>query len=697
MQIYQEEIDPCTDESKFPLLSKYFDTDYTPGNYIWSKTNEFKEAVTYFLEYGTYCPYVYGSPAYEQFWDEEEYKITNGMVNSDGHYICGDMYYYLNYSLIYNKQQRKSIAPDFWDSDAYYFIEVEKAKIRGLHFGGTKARQRGYSLKNGALLTKKFYFEPYSISYIAAFVGDKADKTWEMIETNARHLDKNTPWHKNKNPYTKDFWKAQFQEKDDYGKVNWEGYMSELHKVTLKDNPSKGVGGAVSLFFYEEPGLAPTLLKTVEYVRPACMDGDYVTGQIIATGSVGEMKDCADLEKICYQPKEYGFAEFKNIFDEGKQNTTCGFFHPASWSYKGYIDEEGNSDVLGATKRIKEKREAARKKSPKDFVLAVTQEPLSLDEAFQVREVNKFPVQLIKKQLQKLEDASYNGICVELDYDGQGEISWRVAENKKPVHDFPVRNDSDKEGVIQIFEFPVTNAPWGLYVAGIDPYKFDQAKYSDSLGAVYIHKQVHNITEESFQDEMVACYTGRPESIEQWYENVVKLLMFYNATVLVENDVNDLIQYMLRRNLSMYLAKAPGWIKEIAPNTSVTSEYGIRATQKNIDFFDNSLIKYCTEEIGKDFDEEGNVTDVHYGVERIKDIMLLKEMLYYRRGGNFDRIRAYGITLAYSNGMARTVVVGTNRLEDEYESMYNKKRQKGARMFGSHKGHFQKTKFGLFR
>jgi hypothetical protein len=72
-------------------------------------------------------------------------------------------------------------------------------------------------------------------------------------------------------------------------------------------------------------------------------------------------------------------------------------------------------------------------------------------------------------------------------------------------------------------------------------------------------------------------------------------------------------------------------------------------------------------------------------------------MLYYRRGGNFDRIRAYGITLAYSNGMARTVVVGTNRLEDEYESMYNKKRQKGSRMFGSHKGHFQKTKFGLFR
>ena len=36
----------------------------------------------------------------------------------------------------------------------------------------------------------------------------------------------------------------------------------------------------------------------------------------------------------------------------------------------------------------------------------------------------------------------------------------------------------DNSGVVQIFEFPMSDAPYGLYTAGTDPYKQSQAHYS---------------------------------------------------------------------------------------------------------------------------------------------------------------------------------------------------------------------------
>ena len=72
-------------------------------------------------------------------------------------------------------------------------------------------------------------------------------------------------------------------------------------------------------------------------------------------------------------------------------------------------------------------------------------------------------------------------------------------------------------------------------------------------------------------------------------------------------------------------------------------------------------------------------------------------MLNYRRGGNFDRIRAYGITLAYSNGMARTVTPGENANADLYEGIYKKAKLSRHGHFGKHKGHFRTLKFTHFR
>jgi hypothetical protein len=77
--------------------------------------------------------------------------------------------------------------------------------------------------------------------------------------------------------------------------------------------------------------------------------------------------------------------------------------------------------------------------------------------------------------------------------------------------------------------------------------------------------------------------------------------------------------------------------------------------------------------------------------------MLLKEMLNYRRGGNFDRIRAYGITLAYSNGMSRIVTSSESPVSEFYKNITTKSKISGSRHFGSTRSHFSNSKFSHFR
>ena len=61
--------------------------------------------------------------------------------------------------------------------------------------------------------------------------------------------------------------------------------------MSFQQSPVKGVGGPTTIFFYEESGDAPTLDQTMEFILPSMKSGDLITGQFIAAGSVGKLKD----------------------------------------------------------------------------------------------------------------------------------------------------------------------------------------------------------------------------------------------------------------------------------------------------------------------------------------------------------------------------------------------------------------------
>jgi hypothetical protein len=59
-------------------------------------------------------------------------------------------------------------------------------------------------------------------------------------------------------------------------------------------------------------------------------------------------------------------------------------------------------------------------------------------------------------------------------------------------------------------------------------------------------------------------------------------------------------------------------------------------------------IQFLEEEIDVETKPDGTITKVTYGVERIPDIMLLKEMQAYRDGLNVDRLVAFCALVAFA-------------------------------------------------
>nr|DAG97189.1 MAG TPA: Terminase large subunit [Crassvirales sp.] len=63
-------------------------------------------------------------------------------------------------------------------------------------------------------------------------------------------------------------------------------------------------------------------------------------------------------------------------------------------------------------------------------------------------------------------------------------------------------------------------------------------------------------------DIIVAEYTGRPSTTNEYYENLRKLALFYNATIMYENNKKGLYAYMSMMNSVYLLADTPDYLKE---------------------------------------------------------------------------------------------------------------------------------------
>jgi hypothetical protein len=429
----------------------------------------------------------------------------------------------------------------------------------------------------------------------------------------------------------------------------------------------------------------------------------------ILTGTGGDMKKFMDAKSLMFDVENFNFLTYNNAKDDKRIH---GLFIPASYRMEAknkstlgaFLNEPLDSDthniemLVGDPEKARQITEdnLERLKKAGDRVAYLKEKmyyPLEVDDIFLNEDTNIFDIENAKRQKNRLLQQERTGTPVILMHDGE-KITHEFTD-KLPITNFPLKNSDQKDAPVVIYEFPIEEPPYGLYVAGVDPYRQGQSAYSSSLGAVYIYKRMHDLTGEKYQDMFVASYCARPDNKDHWNEQARLLIKYYNARALCENDDISFIEYMKSKGDDRYLERQPDWLKEIVPATTVRRDYGIhRSSQKIIDYLHTCLKKYMEEEVYVEKDEKGSVIRSVLGVTKIFDPVLLEEIIQYNDSGNFDRIIAAELAIAQAMKMdpiiGKVGGSGDGRLKALYAPAKNK------RLFTESQGIFNNKKRKLF-
>ena len=629
-------------------------------------SDKFRQAAIFFQEHGRYTNAPRGTTDYIQYWEQETNRCLNGYVADDGDSITGYHYFYLNYSPIMKleekeyvdrygnirrKRERVLSFPDFWDYDYYYFNAIEQAEQEGKHMATLKCRQRGYSFKGASMLVRNYELIPGSKNFAVAseqkfLVGDGLlTKAWQIMD----FVDKHTEWSKQRLTSTRMERVSGFKITDEFGKQTEQGYLSSITGITLKNDPERLRGTRGKLVLFEEGGKFPNLETAWRIEQPAVETDDGVAfGLLCLFGTGGTEGGSFDgLKNIFYNPKAFNVLSFPNIWDDGQEQTECGFFVPA-WSNLQSFDDKGNQifmDKFGNSLKDKAIEELINQRnvikdggaSQTSIDRFVSERPLKPQEAVLELGKNIFPRKLLMDQLTRIRtNTKIRNMkhIVDLSWDGNGGVQ-AIEKKSGDITTYHLKKDDKPNGSVVIWEYPIPDAPFGLYIGGCDPYDHDSS-FTNSLGSTFIFKRVR--AGEAWNDVIVAEYTGRPDTAEEYYENVRKLLIFYNARLLFENERKGIYPYFTNKHCDYLLADQPDKIiTEVFKDSKVQRRKGCHMTKAIREYGEGLILEWLMDEY-----EPG-----HPNVERVYSEALIEELIENDGIKNVDRVIALCMVMMY--------------------------------------------------
>jgi hypothetical protein len=590
---------------------------------------------------------------YGRWIREEVRRCYEGYVReSDGEWITGDYYFFLNYCpILLSKVQENSKKalrvwdfPEVWEGHYLKFHYANIARNNAHHGAELASRSKGKSYSLAAMIAKRFLLgESLEVNrevkcFVTAYQKEYLTKDG-ILNKFQSYIDfcaQNTqfPARKLRSSMQDMNWKAGYLDLDT---GTQRGTLNEVIGVSSKDDESKLRGKRGVLLAVEEFGSFPNLLGLYGTLRPSVEEGDIVYGMIYMQGTAGDDEsDFASAQEIMYSPLGYNMQAIPNVYDkEGQGRRNFVYFFPGYLNRKGCYNKDGVSDVTKALLEILKNRYVVKYNSTdiKAITKAITEIPVTPQEAILRANGNIFPVVALTERLNELDnnphsfDDVYTGTLVQ---SKDGNIEFKPTADL-PIRDFPLK-DNKAEGALEIFEMPVKirdKVPSERYIMSLDNYENDVSN-TLSLGSIFVL--------DLWTDRIVAEYTGRPMFSDDLNELCRKMCIFYNAKCLYENNKKNTFSYFSRMNCLHLLADTPEYLKQRQLIKTVgygNTSKGVSATTPIKNFGFTLIRDWLLKPVTMNAEEtEITVPNLHF----IKNRALLKELILFNPDINVDRI-----------------------------------------------------------
>lgn len=263
----------------------------------------FRQPVLHYKKYGCYTFLRQNgnrNSEYWRFWEEEIRRCRDGYVReSDGEWVTGYMYFYLNYCpmMVNEKVKGSNMAnrvegfPNMWEGCYLRFHYLDQARKKGHHAielarrGASKSYALASIMAHNLILGENSVSKKRCISVLTAYekeyLSDK-DGTLSKFEPMIDFIYTNTPFPRKmlRRSSNDMVWEMGY-EVDGIKK----GSRNKVIGVSAKDNSDK-LRGKRGWILFEEMGAFKGLLELYDVTRKSVEDGDLVFACMYLVGCV---------------------------------------------------------------------------------------------------------------------------------------------------------------------------------------------------------------------------------------------------------------------------------------------------------------------------------------------------------------------------------------------------------------------------